>query len=448
VYVKGGSDGSYLYVYAATAGAAESTGGTNLTTPGQNAISHIAFCYDADPEPTPTPTPDPTPTPTPDPTPTPEPEAADVTIWKYVCPSYGDVPANQNPSNQDATGGRWAELDSSYQTVMVDPGTDVPEACEPAAGWSFELRRGNGGSLIDTAVTGADGSATVEISGDDVARLGAGSWSGGVIVTEVVEPEHGFGALRCYTDILNGDNLESIYGWNGDDALTCIAYNVAETPEPTPTPTPEPTPTPTPEPTPTPAPGEALLVVLKALDLDGDIETTDDWVDGEGWTFDVSAANGTVDPGQGVTDADGVALFDVVPGTEGATLAVTESYDPEEYAFLDAACFALTEIDEGIEPRSLADELGDEARGTVGDGTVTGVPIASGETVVCLFVNASGDVAEETATPRITPPPTDTLPATGTPGGDSWRIALLAIAGLLGTMLLLTPTTARARRRR
>jgi hypothetical protein len=60
-----------------------------------------------------------------------------------------------------------------------------------------------------------------------------------------------------------------------------------------------------------------------------------------------------------------------------------------------------------------------------------------------------GGVLGATATPNATPPPTDTLPTSGTPGGDSWRLALLAIAGLLATLLLLAPATpAKARRRR
>ena len=60
-----------------------------------------------------------------------------------------------------------------------------------------------------------------------------------------------------------------------------------------------------------------------------------------------------------------------------------------------------------------------------------------------------GGVLAATATPRATPPPTDTLPTNGTPSGDTWRLALLAIAGLLATLLLLAPATpAKARRRR
>ena len=73
VLVKAGSDNHAVYVYAPTAGSAESFGDTNLTRgPNQQGISHISFCYDtSNPEPTPTPTTEPTPTPTTEPTPTP-----------------------------------------------------------------------------------------------------------------------------------------------------------------------------------------------------------------------------------------------------------------------------------------------------------------------------------------------------------------------------------------
>ena len=43
VVVKGGSDGAYLYRYDPPS---ETTSDSGLTTPGQNAISHVNFCYD------------------------------------------------------------------------------------------------------------------------------------------------------------------------------------------------------------------------------------------------------------------------------------------------------------------------------------------------------------------------------------------------------------------
>ncbi len=65
-------------------------------------------------------------------------------------------------------------------------------------------------------------------------------------------------------------------------------------------------------------------------------------------------------------------------------------------------------------------------------------------------VAVAGQVEEATATPKtITPPPTDALGLVGGSGSDNWRIVLLAIAGLLAAILLLTPAhKAVARRRR
>ena len=61
----------------------------------------------------------------------------------------------------------------------------------------------------------------------------------------------------------------------------------------------------------------------------------------------------------------------------------------------------------------------------------------------------TGGVAGATSRPHITPPPTATLGSTtsGQPASSTWLL-LLALAGLLGSILLLTPVPARARRKR
>lgn len=46
VYVKSGSEGSNLYVYAPTGNSPESFGDDGLETPGKQAISHVSICYD------------------------------------------------------------------------------------------------------------------------------------------------------------------------------------------------------------------------------------------------------------------------------------------------------------------------------------------------------------------------------------------------------------------
>lgn len=61
----------------------------------------------------------------------------------------------------------------------------------------------------------------------------------------------------------------------------------------------------------------------------------------------------------------------------------------------------------------------------------------------------TGTVAAATGKPHVTPPPTSALGGTtGQPASGAWLV-LLALAGLLATILLVTPTSpARARRRR
>lgn len=50
-----------------------------------------------------------------------------------------------------------------------------------------------------------------------------------------------------------------------------------------------------------------------------------------------------------------------------------------------------------------------------------------------------GGVQGETATPKVTLPPTDTLSGPTSGGSDSWRLALVALAGVLAAALLLVP---------
>ena len=60
----------------------------------------------------------------------------------------------------------------------------------------------------------------------------------------------------------------------------------------------------------------------------------------------------------------------------------------------------------------------------------------------------TGEVGGAVGTPRATLPATDTLEGTGTtaPAGDSWRLILLAMAGVLTAALMLTPARAVARK--
>jgi uncharacterized repeat protein (TIGR01451 family) len=159
-----------------------------------------------------------------------------VTYEKVLCSRYADVPANSEPSNIDDTGGFWQELNTSYGSRYTgwttDPAYDLPAACTKAAGWQFEFMNGQGGDVIGTYTTESDGTVSVALpdamgpNGDDPIALARGS---GLWLREITQPaKAGFGSLRCYNDILNGDNLENIAGVPASVThIYCIAYNVA-----------------------------------------------------------------------------------------------------------------------------------------------------------------------------------------------------------------------------
>ena len=150
------------------------------------------------------------------------------------------VPANGNPTNEDATGGHGSQLDTSYQTSLVNPSTDIPKACARADGWQFQLYGANSGGVLAPTVgspltTGADGagtgSVTIVLNSSELALAQTTGAPTGLWVAEIMQPSVAtFGALRCYTDILNGDNVENIRQIGTADAhIYCIAYNVVVT---------------------------------------------------------------------------------------------------------------------------------------------------------------------------------------------------------------------------
>jgi hypothetical protein len=74
--------------------------------------------------------------------------------------------------------------------------------------------------------------------------------------------------------------------------------------------------------------------------------------------------------------------------------------------------------------------------------TPTVAPTAGGATPTPT-VAPTGSSASETATPDRTLPPTDILAGEAQPSPDSWRLVLVAIAGLLAGILVLTPNRRR-----
>ena len=90
------------------------------------------------------------------------------------------------------------------------------------------------------------------------------------------------------------------------------------------------------------------------------------------------------------------------------------------------------------------------ASATVTVGTTPNNPTPTPSPSASPSPSPTGAVGGATGKPHVTPPPTDALGGTtGQPVGDTWRLILLALAGLLASILLLTPASpARARRRR
>ncbi|MEO5884178.1 MAG: cell wall anchor protein, partial [Candidatus Limnocylindrales bacterium] len=75
----------------------------------------------------------------------------------------------------------------------------------------------------------------------------------------------------------------------------------------------------------------------------------------------------------------------------------------------------------------------------VPNATPTPTPAA---TATSTATPPTGAVEGVTGTPGTTLPPTDTLATDATaPAGESWRLILLAMVGLLAAALLLTPAT-------
>jgi hypothetical protein len=178
-------------------------------------------------------------------------------------------------------------------------------------------------------------------------------------------------------------------------------------------------------------PGEATLVVRKLLDLDGNVETTNDRVVASGWDFTTAIANGVISATSGTTDTTGTVSFTVTLPSNGETalVDVTETMK-KDFKLLAASCV-----------------IGETARGALDGLTMGDVAVRQDETVTCTFVNASGATEEATATPKITPPPTDAISTTTGDGSSGMLLALLAIVAFLAVLGVLTPAPARARRR-
>ncbi len=119
------------------------------------------------------------------------------------------------------------------------------------------------------------------------------------------------------------------------------------------------------------------------------------------------------------------------------------------YELIDAFCVDLGSLDEetGVS-RFKAAAMGDLVAEL--DGDSVSFTIEPDTAYGCVFVNhlvPEDSIGGETETPAITLPPTDTFGSGPmAPANDSWRILLVLMAGILASLLILTPSPATRRR--
>jgi hypothetical protein len=235
-----------------------------------------------------------------------------------------------------------------------------------------------------------------------------------------------------------------------------------ETPDDTPTPTetpddtPKPTETPDDTPTPTETPGDEedqASILIAKVDNRGTEDPDDDVLLG-GASFEVYA-----DDGDETFDADDELVFGPAVATGG--MLDTELLDEGDYWIVESTVPdgfegsdpILVELNVDPSKTCIWDSAGlieCEANQDEEDLSLTIVIVDNTpEQSVQPTTKPTGDVggAVGTPRPRATLPATDTLDGISTsPAGDSWRIVLLAMAGVLTAMLMLTPARSVVRR--
>jgi len=166
----------------------------------------------------------------------------ELTFQKIICDDYSQVRGHPGSSPDDTDGNfvRWGtaedvenlgsgDLVTSYGSVE-----ELPSGCSFADGpWTFEVSFNQNftGGPIGTVVTGDNGTVTLRADQvfdelEDAVKFVDGTklW-----VKEEMQDGFDFGALQCYDDALNPDNLEGFSISNplkGD--IACVAFNVTQ----------------------------------------------------------------------------------------------------------------------------------------------------------------------------------------------------------------------------
>ncbi len=450
VYVKGGKDGSYLYVYAPTALSAESFGDTNLTSPGQNEISHISFCYD---ESNPTP-------------------PAHLTLAKVVVNTgggsasagdwtlsatgpttlsgaggdSGDVPAgtyslaeSAGPANY--TAGDWVCVGGAQEGSSITLAPDESATCTITN--TYSPPPPGSITIIKNTLGGQDG--TFDFTGPSgpfsITTVGGTGWvtfsdlsDDSYTVTESgPTSDWTFTGLYCTSDegsswSQDGQNPQQAnIDLASDGTVTCTFTNTYTPPSP---------------------PPGSITIIKHTIGGDGtfDFDATGSGMPGP---FQISTSGGT-----------GSHSFTEL---QSGMYEISEPPLPSGWAWTSLLC---------VTPEGSSAQLSNE-------GPAVTIRLGAGDSVVCTFTNTftpptnpptnpptptpnpspspspspTGAVEGATSQPTggvlgVTAPPTDTLGG-GTPSApsDGWRLGLLAMAALLATALVLTPSPKRERRK-
>ena len=185
------------------------------------------------------------------------------------------------------------------------------------------------------------------------------------------------------------------------------------------------------------------------IDADGDPSTFEDQDFAAGWEFNLDIEASIVDSEPVTGDGEGGYAWFVLELSQSTDATMTEDLQ-DGYELIDAFCVDLGALDE--EPASVSRFNAAAAGEFVGelDGDSLTFTIEPDTAYGCVFVNTltpEDSAAGVTATPAITLPPTDTFGSGPmAPANDSWRILLVVMAGILASVLILTPSPATRRR--
>ncbi|MGD0204845.1 MAG: VWA domain-containing protein, partial [Dehalococcoidia bacterium] len=132
------------------------------------------------------------------------------------------------------------------------------------------------------------------------------------------------------------------------------------------------------------------ISVHKVIDADGNLNTTNDQSNGQGWHFDASVTGGSATPANGNTGSDGFIVFAIAGST--ASVNITETVQ-DAFALISAGC---TKNSVPV--------------GTPATNAVNGIVIGPQDIVSCAFYNMMADTDGDTV-----PNTTDNCPTVANP---------------------------------